>query len=195
MDNECIIRLITDNDISAVLEIYAPYVRNTIVSFEYEVPSLQELTERVKTITAEYPWLVCVKNGVVIGYAYAGKYRYRTAYQWSPESTIYLSPDFHGKGIGHVLYSTLFAILRLQGYFNVFAAVGLPNDRSVQFHLAAGFEEIGTFKKVGYKLGNWHDTKWFQLQLAEHIRHPVVPKTIGEIGNSLALNAILNSEG
>jgi len=193
MENKFTIRLITESDISAVLEIYKPYVLDTIVSFEYEVPSLQEFTERVKTITAEYPWLVCLKDHQIIGYAYAAKHRYRTAYQWSPESTIYLSPGFHGKGFGRNLYETLFSILRLQGYFNVFAGVGLPNEKSVRFHRAAGFEEIGIFKKVGYKLGNWHDTNWFQLKLAEHIPHPPTPKTIEAIRTSPELSFILNS--
>ena len=186
------IRLITENDISAVLDIYRPYVLNTIISFEYEVPSLEEFTERVKTITAEYPWLVCENQDIIIGYAYASKHRYRTAYQWSPESTVYVSTEFQGKGVGRILYETLFSILRLQGYFNVYAGVGLPNEKSVGFHRALGFDEIGDFKKVGYKHGNWHDTKWFQLHLSEHINNPPAPKTIVEIENGRELQAILD---
>jgi len=193
VENKFKIRLITENDISDVLEIYKPYLLNTIISFEYEVPSLHEFAERVNTITEEFPWLVCVNNDKIIGYAYACKFRYRTAYQWSPESTIYLAPEFQGAGIARILYNTLFSVLRLQGYINVFACIGLPNERSVRFHKSVGFEEIGIFKKVGYKLGNWHDTQWFQLRLNEHIQHPHAPKTITEIIDSGDLNTILHT--
>ncbi len=170
-----------EDDAALALAIYAPYVLNTIISFEYEPPSLEEYRQRIQTVTAEYPWLVCESGGRIIGYAYAGKHRYRTAYQWSPESTVYMSPEFHRQGIARVLYETLFSVLRLQGYFNVYAGVGLPNEKSVGFHRALGFEEIGIFKNVGYKHGNWHDTQWFQLHLAEHILNPPSPKTIHEV--------------
>lgn len=176
MDNKFSIRLITESDASEVLEIYKPYVLNTIISFEYEIPTLEEYLHRIRTNTAEYTWLVCLKDNKIIGYAYASKHRYRTAYQWSPESTVYLALEFHRKGIARILYETLFSMLRLQGYFNVYAGVGLPNEKSVGFHKSLGFEEIGIFKKVGYKHGNWHDTHWFQLHLTEHIYNPTVPK-------------------
>ncbi|MBC8047367.1 MAG: N-acetyltransferase [Fimbriimonadaceae bacterium] len=190
-ENIFTIRLITESDVSEVLEIYKPYVLNTIISFEYDAPSVEEYLQRIKTITAEYPWLVCSQGNKIIGYAYAGKHRYRTAYQWSPESTVYLSPEVHRKGIARILYETLFSILRLQGYFNVYAGIGLPNEKSVRFHKALGFEEIGIFKKVGYKFGNWHDTQWFQFNLIKHIENPPVPKTIKEIENNSDFKTIL----
>lgn len=175
------IRLITENDAPQVLDIYRPYVENTIISFEYEVPTATEFLERIRTNTSKYPWLVCLHHDKIIGYAYGSTHRYRTAYQWSPESTIYLSPEFHGKGIARILYETLFSLLRLQGYFNVFAGVGLPNEKSVAFHKAVGFEDIGIFRNVGYKLGGWHNTHWFQLALQELIKEPLVPQKIEEI--------------
>ena len=132
-------------------------------------------------------------NNKIIGYAYASKHRYRTAYQWSPESTVYLSPEVHRKGIGRILYETLFSLLKVQGYFNVYAGVGLPNEKSVGFHKALGFEEIGIFKKVGYKLGNWHDTHWFQLHLSEHILNPPTPKTLNNVVASVAFQTILET--
>ncbi|MBI5916263.1 MAG: N-acetyltransferase [Bacteroidetes bacterium] len=191
MDNQLTIRLITESDASEVLEIYKPYVLDTIISFEYEVPTLEEYLQRIKTHTAEYPWLVCLQGDKIIGFAYASKHRYRTAYQWSPESTVYLSPEVHRKGIARILYATLFSMLRYQGYFNVYAGVGLPNEKSVGFHKAAGFEEIGIFRKVGYKHGHWHDTHWFQLHLAEHIQHPPIPKKMKEVENEVGFQAIL----
>ncbi len=181
MNNKYSIRLITENDANEVLEIYSPYVLNTIISFEYDVPTLEEYIQRVKTNTSDYPWLVCLADNKIIGFAYASKHRYRTAYQWSPESTIYLSHEFHCKGIARILYETLFSLLRLQGHFNVYAGVGLPNEKSVSFHQALGFEEIGIFKKVGYKHGNWHDTQWFQLHLMEHILNPPPPNKLNEV--------------
>ena len=191
MSSQYSIRLITETDVNDVLEIYKPYVLHTIISFEYEVPTTEEFLQRIKTNTAEYPWLVCLEDNKIVGYTYASKHRYRTAYQWSSESTIYLSPEMHGKGMARILYETLFAILRLQGYFNVYAGIGLPNGKSVGFHRSLGFEEIGIFKKVGYKLGNWHDTHWFQLQLMDHIANPPTPKKINEVVNGSAFQSIM----
>lgn len=193
MKNRFEIRLITENDASAVLEIYRPYVLNSVITFEYEVPSYQEYLERVHNVITEYPWLVCLYDNKIIGFAYASKHRYRTAYQWSPECTVYLAPQAHRKGIARILYETLFSILRLQGYFNVFAGVALPNEKSEGFHKALGFEEIGIFKNIGYKHGNWHDTKWFQLQLSEYINYPPPPHMIDEIAVSETFLTILLS--
>lgn len=191
MENAFKIRLVERGDTARILEIYAYYVTNTIISFEYEPPSEAEFAERIQDATAEFPWLVCLQNEKIIGYAYAHKHRFRSAYQWSPESSVYIDPDFHTRGIGRILYETLFAVLRLQGYFNVYAGVGLPNEKSVGFHRALGFEEIGIFKKVGYKHGNWHDTHWFQLHLAPHITEPPAPKIIGEIKTHAAFEQLI----
>lgn len=185
------IRLINLDDAKATLEIYRPYVQNTIISFEYEVPTLQEWETRIKTNTAEYPWLVCEYKKQIIGYAYGSKHRYRTAYSWSPESTVYLSDKFHRLGIARVLYETLFDLLKLQGYVNVYAGISLPNVKSEDFHQALGFYEIGIFKKIGFKHGAWHDTRWFQLHLIEHPDNPMKPKTLSEVQNTSDFNAIL----
>jgi len=193
MTEQIEIRLITENDAQAVLDIYAPYVRDTIISFEYEIPTLEDFALRIKTNITEYPWLVCLQNDKIIGYAYASKHRYRTAYQWSSEVSIYLSEEIHGKGIARVLYEALFSILQLQGYFNMFAGIGMPNEKSEGFHKALGFEEIGVFKKIGYKFGNWHDTKWFQRDLADHIQNPPAPIKITEIEGSGDMQVIINN--
>jgi L-amino acid N-acyltransferase YncA len=185
------IRLITLADAEATLAIYAPYVQNTIISFEYEVPALEDWIKRIETNTAEYPWLVCEDGSRMVGYAYGSKHRYRTAYSWSPESTVYMAEDYHRRGIARILYETLFALLKLQGYFNVYAGVGLPNVKSEAFHEAMGFQEIGIFKKVGYKLGNWHDTRWFQLHLAEHHVNPEFPKKLAEVKTTADFRQIL----
>ncbi len=192
MENELTIRLIGENDTQQVLDIYRPYVLDTAITFEYEVPSAAEYQERITTNTEHYPWLVCLQHDQIVGFAYGSKHRYKTAYQWSVESTVYLSPAAHGKGIGRLLYETLFELLKLQGYFNVYAGVAIPNAKSEGFHKALGFEVIGDFKKIGYKLGEWHDVKWFQLHLATHTDQPPVPESMQAIRDSEAFMKILS---
>ncbi|HTB26699.1 MAG TPA: GNAT family N-acetyltransferase, partial [Puia sp.] len=133
------IRLVTENDAKLVLEIYKPYILDTIITFEYEVPTLEEFIRRIKTVSSEYPWLVCLLGNKIVGYAYAGRHRDRTAYQWSVDAAVYLSPAVHRKGIARILYESLFSILRLQGYYNVYAGISLPNEKSTGFHKAMGF--------------------------------------------------------
>ncbi len=191
MDNKFTIRLIDKYDTAAALGIYKPYVENTAITFDYDTPSIAGFSEKIDTITAEYPWLVCMHGDEMAGYAYASRHRAKTAYQWSPESTIYLAPEFYGKGIAKALYSTLFSLLRLQGYFNVYAGVTIPNEKSERFHKAMGFEELGIFTKIGFKLGRWHDTKWLQLHLAEHIDNPALPAPIAEVRNTDEFNKIM----
>ena len=192
MDNKITIRLITEGDANDVLEIYKPYVLDTIISFEYEVPTLEEFLQRIKTYTSEFPWLVCLQGNKIIGYTYASKHRDRTAYQWSVDAAVYLSPEMHRKGIASILYGSLFSILRLQGCFNVYAGISLPNEKSIGFHKSMGFEEIGIYKKTGYKHGNWHDTAWFQLHLSEHIDNPPKPKKISEVIETGGFRFIIN---
>jgi len=162
------IRFITLADASAVLEIYKPYVLNTYITFEYEVPAIEEWQSKIKKIMVKYPWLVCEYQGEIVGYAYGSTHREK----------------FHRRGIAGALYETLFAMLKLQGYVNVYAGVGLPNNKSEEFHKALGFSELGIFKNIGYKLRTWHDTKWFQLHLTDHIKNPPAPKTIAEINET-----------
>lgn len=193
MDNNLLIRTIAEADTEEVLAIYAPYITSSAATFEYEVPSIAEFRARITELTANYPWLVCVVDGKVIGYAYASKHRYRAAYDWCVESTIYVAPAYHGKGIARLLYETLFAALRLQGYVNVYAGVTLPNAGSEALHRAMGFGEIGIFKNIGYKFGRWHDVKWFQLALTAHIADPPVPKPINMIHSAFPRDLFLNT--
>jgi L-amino acid N-acyltransferase YncA len=187
------IRLISAEDTEGALDIYRYYVDHTVVSFEYEAPTAEEYLQRINTNTEKYPWLVCLHENKIIGYAYGSTHRYRTAYQWSPESTIYVAPGFHTRGIGRILYETLFSILKLQGYYNVFAGVALPNEKSIGLHRALGFEEIGIFKNIGYKHGNWHHTLWLQLTLNEHKADPAQPKKMKEIIPGEEFSTIINS--
>ena len=150
MNNSFEIRLVRDSDYAGMLAVYAPSVINTSITFDYEVPSLQEFTERINKISTHYPCLVCETGGVVVGYAYGSMHRFKTAYQWSTESTIYVDEKFHGLGVARVLYDALLSVLELQGFINVYAGVTLPNPKSEKFHLAMGFAEIAVFDKIGY---------------------------------------------
>jgi phosphinothricin acetyltransferase len=175
------IRLATRIDCIEILKIYQYYVLNTAITFEYDVPSLEEIENRMKSIQSKYPYLVAEENNQLVGYAYANDFRHKSAYQWSPESTIYIHKDFHRNGIGKALYIKLFEALKKQGFYNVFGGVSLPNEASVKLHQRLGFKEIGVYENIGYKFGKWHSTKWFQLVLNKHETNPSPPKNISEI--------------
>ena len=174
-------RFIRPDDAQRVLDIYAPSMEHTNISFEYEVPTPAAFMQRIETITAEYPWLVCEHNGEIVGYAYAGQHRARTAYKWSVESAIYMAEDFCGKGAGKLLYNMLFDLLRQQGFVNVFAGMTLPNAKSEGLHRSCGFRDIGVFEKIGYKNNQWHDVRWMQLDLQEHGKDMRLPVHIHEV--------------
>lgn len=167
MGHQFVIRCINLSDVQPTLDIYAPFVQHTAVSFEYEVPSIKEWESRIEAYTKEFPWLVCAYEGMVVGYSYAGKHRTRTAYAWSAEVTIYLLEPFHGREVANALYQALFAVLKEQGYVNVLAGVTTPNAKSEKFHLKMNFEDVVVYRKVGYKFGTWYDTRWFQRHLVE----------------------------
>lgn len=191
MNANYIIRPATIDDAAGLLAVYKPYVESTAITFEYEVPSVEEFEGRINTITPEFPWLVCEHEDTIAGYAYAHKHRDRTAYQWSPESTIYLSEAYHGKGIARVLYEAVFAILKMQGFINVYAGVLASNLKSNAFHKAMGFEEIGLYRNIGYKLGEWHSNYWYQLHILPHVINPPVPKRMADIAGTEVFKQIL----
>jgi phosphinothricin acetyltransferase len=151
---------------AAVLAIYAPFVRTTAVTFEYEVPSVAEMAERIRTVTVRWPWLVLDRAGVVAGYAYASTWRSRAAYQWAVETTVYVREDARRQGVGRVLYRALLACLRLQGHRLALGGITLPNDASVLLHEAFGFRQVAVHRACGHKLGAWHDVGMWELELA-----------------------------
>lgn len=193
MSHPFTIRPVRPDDVRGALEVYAPYVLNTAASFEYEVPGEAAFAEKIEKIRAQYPWLVCEHNSTIVGYAYASTHRDRTAYQWSPEATVYLDERYHRMGIARILYTALFDILRLQGYFNLLAGVLMTNEKSVAFHKAMGFEEIGVYKNIGYKLGEWHSNLWLQLFLQEPVADPPPPVPISRLMETDACRRILES--
>lgn len=186
-----IIRLANEADSASILEVYAPFITDTIITFEYDVPTVMEFGKRITNITRKYPWLVCEVNGNIIGYAYASKFNERAAYDWSVDFSVYIKPEYHRKNIGKALYFALFELLKMQGYYNAYAGVTLPNIKSEGHHQAFGFKPVGIYRNVGYKFGSWHDVKWFELKIQEYSQTPVTPKSINEINNTSEFNTII----
>lgn len=185
------IRLAEEKDAAGMLAIYAPYIESTSFTFETEKPSVEKFAQRIKTYLAEWPWLVCEIDGVIAGYAYATKYRERTAYQWCTESSVYIHDDFQRTGIARALYYSLFEILKRQGFRNVYAVINLPNDKSVSFHEGCGFRHFATYENVGYKLGKWKNVGWWRLILNEFGDDPEGPVWFSQMNKNF-IEELLN---
>lgn len=175
------VRFATPADAPAILDIYGPYITDSTISFEYDVPAVAAFAERIRTIQQQFPYLVAEIDGKLLGYAYASRHRDRTAYQWSADTSVYVHPDGHRKGIARQLYTTLFDILRRQGYYNAYAGITLPNVPSEAFHRSFGFEPVGVYTNVGYKFGAWHSVIWLQLSLQPHQLNPAAPVSVREL--------------
>jgi phosphinothricin acetyltransferase len=171
-----IIRPATEDDAAQILEIYAPFCRHSVISFETEPPSLDEMRRRIAKTLPDYPWLVSEEDGLILGYAYASKHRERAAYIWSADVSVYVREGRRRGGLGRALYTSLFDILRLQGFYNAVAGVTLPNPGSEGLHRAMGFQPVGVYRHIGYKCGGWHDVAWFQLTLRDPAPDPRPPK-------------------
>jgi L-amino acid N-acyltransferase YncA len=184
-------RFAEEQDAAAIQAIYAPYCESSVVSFETKAPSVEEMGERIRKISGQFPWIVGELDRRVLGYAYGCQHRERPAYQWSVDATVYVSPPAQRTGLGRGLYTSLFRILALQGYYKVYAGITLPNPGSVGLHEAVGFKPVGIYRGVGYKLGSWHDVGWWQLSLRTESDEPPVPRSIQEIRRSQAVQEAL----
>ena len=185
------IRLAEKKDCEGMLEIYAPFIKETTTSFETEVPGTEIFWQRVSKVLSDTPWLVCEWDGKIVGYAYASQHRSRAAYDWSRELSVYVHPDFRKRNIATALYQTTIDILRLQGYCNVLAGITLPNPKSETFHQNFGFETIGIYKKVGYKFGAWRDTHWLQLFIGDPEQGAPELKPLNRIKGTEVFKSIL----
>ena len=160
------IRAVRPDGIPALLAIYGPIVRDTVISFEYDIPTEADFAERVARITRTHPWLVCEIDGEVAGYAYGSPHRERKAYSWSADVSVYIGAAYRRQGIARALYRRLFDELRDQGIRSIFAGVTLPNKSSVALHRSFGFEDVGVYRNVGFKFGEWHDVQWMQAEVS-----------------------------
>lgn len=175
MDQEMKIRVAKAEDAQALLSIYAPYVEATAITFEYEVPSEDELTKRIQHILQKQPDLVAELNGEILGYAYAGAFNKRAAYDWSVETTIYVKKNKGRLGIGRKLYNALEAALKAQEILNLNACIAYPEEEdkyltkdSVSFHNKMGFQMVGQFHNCGYKFYRWYNMVWMEKQIGSH---------------------------
>ncbi len=169
------IRPAQPSDAAACQRIYAPYVLQTGVTFETEVPSLEVMTRRIQDSAASHAWLVLDDGTGVRGYAYATQFGTRAAYRWSATLSVYLEPDLHRNGAGRALYQALFERLAARGYIVALAGVTLPNEASLAFHRALGFEQVAHLRGVGWKLGRWRDIAWLQRDLGPRPDAPAEP--------------------
>jgi phosphinothricin acetyltransferase len=185
--------LATARDAEAVRAIYAPVVIGSATSFELEPPAVDEMRNRITKTLDRFPWVVCDREGGVLGYAYAGPHRERAAYQWSVEVSVYVGENARRLGIGRALYTSLFALLRLQGFHNAYAGVTLPNAASVALHEAVGFRPIGVYRRIGYKMGAWHDVGWWALAIGDHAASPHPPLAIADARQRPEWNAALRA--
>lgn len=184
MNEEIIVRAAVLEDAPGLLEIYAPYVRKTVITFEYEVPSLEEFQNRMRKTLSRYPYLVAERNGELLGYVYTGPFIGRAAYQWGAELSVYLREDCRRQGIGKRLYQTVEEISRMQNFLNLNACIGYPEKEdsyltknSAEFHAHLGYQMVGKFHQCGYKFGRWYHMIWMEKLLGEHTADPapVIP--------------------
>ncbi len=175
------IEKVSEEDVSQLLSIYAPYVEKTAISFEYEIPSLEEFRGRIRDISSKFPYIKAVIDGEIVGYAYATTFKGRKAYDWSVETTVYVREDCKRGGVGRKLYDVLEKSLKDMGILNVNACIAyLDGDRtddnltndSCRFHEKMGYRIVGIFHDSGYKFGKWYDMIWMEKMLGEHNDNP-----------------------
>lgn len=163
------------SDAEAMLAIYAPYVEQTAITFEYDVPTLDDFRQRLLKVQTKYPWIVAEDKGRIVGYAYAGAFGERAAYQWAVETSIYVDRSMKRCGIGRRLHEALEERLKAQGILNMNACIAFiePEDEyltqdSVRFHERLGYDKVGHFHQCGKKFGRWYDVIWMEKIIGEH---------------------------
>lgn len=179
---ETIIRTARLDDAESILKLYAYYIENTAITFEYKVPSLPEFQARIKNTLARYPYLVLEQDGRILGYCYAGRLKERAAYDWSCEVSIYIAHTAQRCGFGRMLYEALEEKLRRMGITNMYACITYPKEEdqylskdSAQFHAHMGFEKVGEFHRCGYKFDRWYNVIWMEKIIGSHCsRQPPV---------------------
>jgi phosphinothricin acetyltransferase len=175
--------MVTEADAEVIAHIYAPFCIESAISFEETPPSVEEMARRIRATTETYPWLV-LDDGEVTGYVYARPFRERAAYRWSVEVTVYVHPKYRQKGVARALYTTLFGILTLQGFYKMYAGVTIPNAASEGLHESVGFIPVGVYHGVGFKLGAWHDVRFYEMALQGEQPHPAEPRRVHDVVDS-----------
>lgn len=182
------IRTAVPEDAKELLAIYAPYVEKTAITFEYDVPTAEEFRERICHTLQKYPYFVAVLRNEIVGYAYAGAFKGRAAYDWAVETTVYVRQDCHKSGVGRLLYEALEHALSLQNIVNLNACIAYPPEEdeyltanSAKFHEHLGYRLAGTFHSCGYKFRRWYDMIWMEKEIGSHVEDQPPVKCFGEI--------------
>jgi len=182
------IRIAKPEDAGALLGIYGPYVEQTAITFEYEVPSTEEFENRIRRVLKKYPYLVAERDGEILGYAYVSPFHERKAYDWAVETSIYVDRDRKRMGIGRKLYEALEQILAAQGILNLNACIAYParedehlTKDSVNFHQYLGYRLVGEFHQCGYKFNRWYNMVWMEKSIGEHLEHQPEVKRFEEV--------------
>ena len=191
----CCLRPARVEDAAALLDIYSYYVENTAVTFEYDVPTADEFARRIGHTLEKYPYLAAVRGNEVLGYAYAGPFHERAAYDWAVETSVYVRNGLTRSGLGRLLYTGLETALAAQGITNANACIAYPagaddeflTKNSVRFHEHMGYRLVGRFYKCGYKFARWYDMVWMEKHLGPHPDVPAPVRPFSEIAGSLGL--------
>jgi L-amino acid N-acyltransferase YncA len=181
LGSRSIIRLAREYDAESVLEIYRPICESSPASFEIQSPTVAEIQDRIRKVSAVFPWLIVERLGNILGYAYASRHRERAAYRWSVDVTVYVHQGARQNSVGTALYTVLLELLRIQGFLRAYAGITLPNPASIRLHEKLGFRPVGIYHRVGYKLGDWHDVQWMEVPLSSENANPAEPTTISQI--------------
>lgn len=180
-----IIRPIRIDDVKEVQEVYKPFVRNTPITFEYNVPSYKKFVKRVEKTLETYPWIVAEIDGHIVGYAYAAKFKERMAFTWTAETYIYVAEMQNSQGVGTALYSALHDILKRQGFYNLYAMITSTAKRSIHFHEQMGYINLYTLEKCAWKFDNWYGMTCMEKKIGDfhETPEPIIPfKILDEAG-------------
>lgn len=188
------VRLARPEDAPDLLRIYAPFVTDTCVSFEYEAPTAEEFAKRIESVGNSFPWLVCEADGKAAGYVYASRFAEREAYRWDAEMSIYVSPDFQRRGLGSVLYGCEEALLAAQGYRKLYALITVPNPQSIGLHEHMGYARTAVYRDVGYKFGAWRDVAVLEKQILPPCAEPAAPIPVGRLDPGFISGEIRKAE-
>jgi len=180
-------------DAEQIAAIYAPHVTGAVTSFEQVAPDGEEFARRMAAADDEHAWLVCERDGEVLGYAYASAHRGRAAYKWAAEVSVYIRADSRRGSVARGLYAALLELVRMQGRCVALAGITLPNPASEGFHEALGFERCATYHNIGHKFGAWHDVGWWELMLGELPDTPVEPVSLSALRDTPRFAAALRA--
>lgn len=183
---------VSPEDAGELLKIYAPYVENTAITFEYQVPSREEFENRIRQTLRRYPYLAAKRGDEFLGYAYAGAFHDRAAYGWAVETSIYVAADRKRQGLGRRLHDGLEHVLREQGILNMNACIACPavedeylTRDSIQFHQHLGYRLVGEFRQCGYKFHRWYNMVWMEKWIGEHRENQAEPRTFDQVRNAV----------